>query len=69
MEEKTLVLEPSREEDFFDTYPPVAILTTIRVLLSLTASHDLLVHQMDIKMAFLKGELDEEIYMQHQLAL
>jgi hypothetical protein len=30
-------------EDFFDTYSPVARLTTIRVLLSLAASHGLLV--------------------------
>uniref|UniRef100_A0ACD5Y923 Uncharacterized protein n=1 Tax=Avena sativa TaxID=4498 RepID=A0ACD5Y923_AVESA len=51
------------DEDFFDTYSPVARLTTIRVLLSLAASHDLLVHQMDVKTAFLNGELDEEIYM------
>ncbi len=50
-------------EDFFNTYSPVARLTTIRVLLSLAASHGLLVHQMDIKTAFLNGELDEEIYM------
>nr|ABG66099.1 retrotransposon protein, putative, Ty1-copia subclass [Oryza sativa Japonica Group] len=50
-------------EDFFDTYSPVARLTTIRVLLSLAASHGLLVHQMDVKTAFLNGELDEKIYM------
>jgi hypothetical protein len=50
-------------EDFFDTYSPVARLTTIRVLLSLAASYGLLVHQMDVKTAFLNGELDEEIYM------
>jgi hypothetical protein len=50
-------------EDFFDTYSPIARLTTIRVLLSLAASHGLLVHQMDIKTAFLNGELEEEIYM------
>jgi hypothetical protein len=54
-------------EDFFDTYSPLARLTTIRVLLSLAASHGLLVHQMDVKTAFLNGELDEEIYME-QLA-
>jgi hypothetical protein len=50
-------------EDFSDTYSPVARLTTIRVLLSLTASHGLLVHQMGVKTAFLNSELEEEIYM------
>jgi hypothetical protein len=34
------------------------------VLLSLAASHGLLVHQMDVKTTFLNGELDEEIYME-----
>nr|XP_040254206.1 uncharacterized protein LOC120972760 [Aegilops tauschii subsp. strangulata] len=52
------------EEDFFDTYSLVARRTTIRVLLALAASHGLLVHQMDVKTAFLNGELDEKIYMQ-----
>ena len=36
----------------------------LRVLLSLAASHGLLVHQMDVKTAFLNGELEEEIYME-----
>jgi hypothetical protein len=53
-----------KEEDFFDTYSPVARMTTIRVLLSLAASYGLLVHQMDVKSTFLNGELDEEIYME-----
>ena len=50
-------------EDYFDTYSPVARLTTIRVLLSLAASHGLLVHQIDVKTAFMNGELEEEIYI------
>jgi hypothetical protein len=33
------------------------------VLIALATSHDLVVHQMDVKTAFLNGELDEEIYM------
>ncbi|WVZ93131.1 hypothetical protein U9M48_039137 [Paspalum notatum var. saurae] len=51
-------------EDFFDTYSPVARMTTIRVLLSLTVSYGLIIHQMDVKTAFLNGELQEEIYME-----
>ena len=50
-------------EDYFDTYSPVARLTTIHLLISLAASHDLLIHQMDVKTTFLNGELEEEIYM------
>ena len=42
-------------EDYFDTYSHVARLTTIRVLLSLATSHGRLVHQMDVKTAFLNG--------------
>jgi hypothetical protein len=50
-------------KDFFDTYSPVARLTMIHVLLSLAASHGLLVHQMDVKTTFLNGELKQKIYM------
>jgi hypothetical protein len=50
-------------EDYFDTYSPVTRMTTIQVLLSLTTSFGLLVHQMDVKTAFLNRELDEKIYM------
>jgi hypothetical protein len=50
-------------EDSFDTYSPVARLTTIHVLLSLAASNGLLIYQMDINTASLNGELEKEIYM------
>ena len=51
-------------EDFFDTYSPITRIATIRVLLALAASYGLHVHQMDVKTAFLYGELEEEIYME-----
>jgi hypothetical protein len=56
-------------EDFFDTYSPVARVTTIRVLLSLATSYDLFVYQMDVKITFLNGELEQKIYMDQQMVL
>ena len=49
--------------DYFDTYSPVTKITTIRALIALAAIHNLLIHQMDVKTAFLNGDLEEEIYM------
>ena len=50
--------------DFFDTYAPVARITSIRVLMTLASIFYLYVHQMDVKSAFLNGDLDEEVYME-----
>ncbi|CAM8935358.1 unnamed protein product [Rhodiola kirilowii] len=38
-------------------------MSTIRLLIALAAINNLVVHQMDVKTAFLNGDLDEEIYM------
>ncbi|CAJ2640978.1 unnamed protein product [Trifolium pratense] len=50
--------------DFFDTFSPVTRITSIRVLISIDAIYNLEVHQMDVKTAFLNGDLEEEIYME-----
>src|SRR3954447_3482679 len=49
--------------DYDETYAPVAKFTSIRTILSLGASLDLEIHQMDVKTAFLNGDLEEDIYM------
>ncbi|GJW59004.1 zinc finger, CCHC-type containing protein [Tanacetum coccineum] len=51
--------------DYFDTHAPVAriMITTIRLLLTLAAIHNLVIHQMDVKTAFLNGDLEEKVYM------
>ena len=36
---------------------------SIRVLIALTSVHNLVIHQMDVKTAFLNREMEEEIYM------
>ena len=49
--------------DYFDTYAPVAHISTIRLLIALAAIYNLVVHQMDVKTALLNGELQEEVYL------
>jgi hypothetical protein len=49
--------------DFDDTFAPVAKLNTIRMLISLATKHKWKLHQLDVKSAFLNGELKEEIYL------
>ena len=50
--------------DYFDTYAPVARITSIRILFALASINKLHVHQMDVKTAFLNGDLKEEVYME-----
>ncbi|KAL2228761.1 UNVERIFIED_CONTAM: Retrovirus-related Pol polyprotein from transposon TNT 1-94 [Sesamum indicum] len=49
--------------DFTDVFTPVVKLTTIRLVLSMVAAENLELQQMDVKTAFLHGDLGEEIYM------
>ena len=49
--------------DYNETFMPVTKFNSIRLLLALAACYDWEIHQMDVKSAFLNGELDEEIYM------
>ena len=50
--------------DYFDTYSPITRISSIRMLIAIAAIHNLEIHQMDVKTAFLNGDLDEEIYME-----
>nr|GEV43995.1 zinc finger, CCHC-type [Tanacetum cinerariifolium] len=47
----------------FRTDMGVARISTIRLLIALASIHSLFIHQMDVKIAFLNGELDKEDYM------
>ncbi|GJS59039.1 zinc finger, CCHC-type containing protein [Tanacetum coccineum] len=47
--------------DYFDTYAPVTRISTIRLLIAMTSIHNLIINQMDVKTAFLNGDLEEEI--------
>jgi hypothetical protein len=49
--------------DYDETYAPVSRMTTLRILLGVAACKGWIVHQLDIKTAFLHGKADLDIYM------
>jgi len=49
--------------DFWKTYSPVARLATLRTLLAVAAIEGMITHQLDISLAYINADLQEEIFM------
>nr|GEX21077.1 retrovirus-related Pol polyprotein from transposon TNT 1-94 [Tanacetum cinerariifolium] len=61
-----LVAKEYRQEegiDFEESFAPVARIKVIRIFIANVASRNMTVYQMDVKTAFLNGELKEEVYV------
>jgi len=46
-----------------ERFSPVAMIKSIRILLAISAYHDYEIWQMDVKIVFLNGNIEEELYM------
>jgi len=49
--------------DYDETFSPVAMFKSIRIILAVTAYFYYEIWQMDVKIAFLNGNLTEDVYM------
>ncbi|GJS13770.1 copia protein [Tanacetum coccineum] len=61
-----LVAKGYRQEegiDFEESFAPVARIEAIRIFIANSASKNMIIYQMDVKAAFLNGELKEEVYV------
>jgi hypothetical protein len=50
--------------DYDEVFAPVARIETVRLLIVVAAKRGWQVHHMDVKLAFLNGDLLEEVYVQ-----
>ena len=51
--------------DYHETFALVAKMDSICLVLAISASKHWEVHHMDVKLAFLHGDIHEDIYMKH----
>ena len=50
--------------DYEETYAPVVRYSSLRMIIALAANYNWEIHHMDVKSAYLNGDLEEEIYME-----
>ena len=47
----------------FNTFAHMTKISSIRVLIALASIHNMVIHQMDVKIVFFNGKLEEKMYM------
>ena len=56
-------MTPAEGIDYGETFAPVARLESIHLLIAYASHHNFKLQQMDVKSAFLNGEIEEEVYV------
>ena len=52
------------EIDYQETFAPTARMSSIRTLLQRVVQNDMIIHQMDVKTAYLNAPIDCELYIE-----
>ena len=50
--------------DYHETFAPTTKMTSIRTMANVVAQHDMVVHQLDVKSAYLHAPIDCELYLE-----
>ena len=50
--------------DYHETFAPTTKMTSIRTMANVVAQHDIVVHQRDVKSAYLHAPIDCELYLE-----
>ncbi|MCO5594768.1 hypothetical protein L7F22_048801 [Adiantum nelumboides] len=50
--------------DYEETFAPIAKMAIVRAIIVVATTKNWILHQMDVKNAFLHGDLQEEVYME-----
>ena len=50
--------------NYHETFAPTAKKTSIRTMVNVVAQHDMVVHQLDVKSAYLHAPIDCELYLE-----
>ena len=54
----------TKDIDYYETYAPTTKMTSVRALMQLAAQNNYIVHQMDVKTAYLNAPIDCDIYLE-----
>ena len=50
--------------DYSEAFAPVARMDTVRMIIALAAQREWSIYQLDVKSAFLHGELSEDVFVE-----
>ena len=50
--------------DYNETFAPTANICSVQALMQIAVQNDLIVHQMDVKTAYLHAPVEKEIYLE-----
>lgn len=50
--------------DYLEVFAPVARMDTVRIIIALAAQRGWSIYQLDVKLAFLYGELSEDVFVE-----